>query len=363
MKVALVYDRVNKWGGAESVLLAIHKIFPNAPLYTSVYDPKKAPWAAVFDIKTSFLQNFPFATHHEAFAMLMPLAFESFSFDEYDLVFSVTSEAAKGIITKPGTLHVCYCLTPTRYLWSGYDLYFKNKILRFISLPAVSYLRFWDKIAAQRPDTYIAISKEVQSRIKKYYNRDSSVIYPPMSLLSTDHGLPPEKTVVGRRSTDSYFLIVSRLVPYKRIDIAVRAFNKLGLPLKIVGTGSEMQKLKNMARKNIEFLGYLTPEELVRYYQDCNCLIFPGLEDFGLTILEAQSFGKPVIAYKGGGALESIIEGKTGLFFDKPNSESLMRAIEQFSNLTIDSNDCIKNAQKFSFRNFKEELMNIINNL
>src|SRR3990167_8750422 len=153
MKVALVYDRVNKWGGAERVLLALHKIFPDAPLYTSVYDERKAAWEKVFRVKTSFLQNFPFASeNHEYYALLMPLAFESFSFDEYDLVISVTSEAAKGIITKPGTRHICYCLTPTRYLWSGYDEYFKNSFFRFISKPIILYLRLWDKKAAKRPD-------------------------------------------------------------------------------------------------------------------------------------------------------------------------------------------------------------------
>ena len=180
MKVALVYDRLNKWGGAERVLLALHKLFPQAPLYTSVYDSQKASWAKVFDVRTSFLQNFPFAMYHELYAPLMPLVFESFNFDEFDLVISVTSEAAKGIITKPKTKHICYNLTPTRYLWSGYSEYFKNPIFRFLSLPVIVYLKFWDKIAAQRPDKYIAISKEVQSRISKYYGRESVVVYPPV---------------------------------------------------------------------------------------------------------------------------------------------------------------------------------------
>src|SRR3990167_10742564 len=180
MKVAVVYDRVNKWGGAERVLLALHEMFPDAPLYTSVYDERNAPWAKVFPrVYTSFLQKFPFAkSNHEFLALLMPLAFELFNFDEYDLVISVTSEAAKGIITKPETLHICYMLTPTRYLWSHYDLYFKNPILRFISKPAVNYLRNWDKIAAQRPDKIIAISTEVQRRIKKYYGRESDIVFP-----------------------------------------------------------------------------------------------------------------------------------------------------------------------------------------
>jgi len=358
MKVALVYDRVNKWGGAERVLLALHKIFPDAPLYTSVYDNDKAPWAKVFKIKTSFLQNFPFASqNHEFYAPLMPLVFESFSFDEYDLVISVTSEAAKGILTKPQTKHICYCLTPTRYLWSGYEDYFKNPILRFISKPVVFYLRFWDKIASQRPDVLIAISKEVQKRIKKYYDRDSSIIYPPLGLPSTDYSLQPgKKAVVRSRSTEDYFLIVSRLVPYKRMDLAIRVFNKLGLPLKIVGTGVEENKLKRMAKSNIELLGYLTDKELVGYYKGCRGFIFPGIEDFGLTVIEAQSFGKPVIVFMAGGAQESIIDGKTGIFFEVQSEKSLEEAILKFQKMNFNPEVSIKNAKKFSFEEFKMKI-------
>lgn len=179
MKVALVYDRVNKWGGAERLLLSLKKIFPNAPIFTSVYH-ERASWASGFNIKTSFLQKFPVASSfHEGFATLMPIAFENFCFDSYDLVISVTSEAAKGIITKPGTTHVCFCLTPTRYLWSGYETYFKNEYLKLISKPVISYLRTWDKIASQRPDHFLAISKEVKGRIKKYYDRVRLVIPSP----------------------------------------------------------------------------------------------------------------------------------------------------------------------------------------
>lgn len=183
MKVALVYDRINKWGGAERVLLKLHKIFPTAPLYTSVYNKETAAWAKVFDIKTSFLQYFPFAkTHHELYALLMPLAFESFSFEEYDLVISVTSEAAKGIISSGKTKHICYILTPTRYLWSGYKDYFKDLFVKTISYPFVWYLRTWDIIAASRVDNYVAISNEVQKRVKKFYDRESVVVYPPVTI-------------------------------------------------------------------------------------------------------------------------------------------------------------------------------------
>ena len=359
LRVALVYDRLNKWGGAERVLLGLHKLFPNAPLYTSVYDPQKAPWADVFEVKTSFLQNFPFAARHELYAILMPLAFESFNSDEFDLVISVTSEAAKGIITKPKTKHICYCLTPTRYLWSGYNEYFKNSYLRFLSKPVVSYLKFWDKIAAQRPNTFIAISKEVQRRIKRYYGRESTVVYPPVGINSkfeTRNSKQYQNTKYKIQNS-GYFLIVSRLVPYKKIDIAIKAFNKLKLSLKIVGVGSEEKHLKSISGKTIEFLGNLTEDELVSYYKGCRALIFPGIEDFGLTILEAQSFGKPVIAFRGGGALETIINGKTGIFFNEQTIESLTQSIKQFSNMTINPKDCIRNAEKFSFERFKKEFM------
>ena len=181
MKVALVYDRVNKWGGAERVLLALHEIWPKAPLYTSVYDPAAAGWADCFEVRTSFLQKLPLPKNeHELYPFLMGIAFESFNFDEFDLVISITSEFAKAIITKPKTFHICYCLTPTSYLWSGYEQYFKNKnYLKFFTRPLINYLRWYDKIIAHRPDKYIAISKTVQERIKKFYNQESSIIYPP----------------------------------------------------------------------------------------------------------------------------------------------------------------------------------------
>lgn len=359
MKVALVYDRVNKWGGAERILLNLHKIFPKAPLYTSVYNPKKAPWAEVFDIRTSFLQKIPKASKsHEYYAALMPIAFEKMTFDDYDLVISVTSEAAKGIITNHKTLHICYCLTPTRYLWSGYKDYFKNPLFKRISKPAIYYLRKWDKIASKRPDFYLAISKEVKRRIKKYYNRDSIVVYPSVELDLTE----TKKEKINFKH-NSYFLIVSRLVPYKKIDLAIQAFNILGLPLKIIGIGSEEKKLKSMAKSNIEFLGDLTDNRLVSYYRGCRSLIFPGEEDFGLTILEAQIFNKPVIAFKRGGALETVIEGKTGKFFYPQNKEALVEALKQIEKIQFNINDFKKQTEKFRFEQFKKNFIVAIDSL
>mgnify|MGYP001576611422 CR=1 FL=1 len=353
MKIALVYDRVNKWGGAERVLLALHEMFPDAPLYTSVYDKKRTPWARVFPkIYTSFLQKVPFAkSNHEFFGWLMPFIFENFNFDKYDLVISVTSEAAKGIITKPKTKHICYLLTPTRYLWSHYDLYFKNKFLRFISKPFINYLKIWDKVASQRPDKIIAISTEVKNRIKKYYGRDSEIIFPPVKshckkYLSENH---------------AYYLIVSRLVHYKRVDLAIKAFNKLKLPLVIVGSGSQINNLKLIARNNIKFAGEVSEDELVKYYMGAKALIMPQEEDFGITSIEAQFFGVPVIAYNKGGSLDTVINNRTGIFFLKQEVDSIVSAVAQFNQRPVfDRPSLVKNAGRFSENNFKMTFLDFL---
>ncbi|MCJ7804277.1 glycosyltransferase [Patescibacteria group bacterium] len=348
MKVALVYDRVNKIGGAERVLEVLHEIWPEAPLYTAVYYPAGAPWAKKFKVIPSFLNKFPLAKrHHEVYPWLTPLAFESFDFTDFDLVISITSAEAKGIITKPKTKHLCYCLTPTRYLWSGYHDYFFNKGLRWLVQPIVDWLRGWDKIAAQRPDKYLAISQEVQRRIKKYYRRESIVVYPPVD---KEKFYPAEKKQKG-----DYFLIVSRLVSYKKIDLAIKAFNQLKIPLKIIGEGNEKNRLKEMAKGNIEFLGELTDQELLSYYQNCRALIFPQNEDFGLVPLEAQACGKPVIAFAGGGALETIIEGKTGTFFKSQSVKALMEKVKSFKDKDYQPADCRKNAEKFDKEIFKKK--------
>lgn len=352
MKVALVYDRVNKFGGAERVLLALHEIWPEAPLYTSVYDKKAAPWANVFEVRTSFLQKLPLPKNeHELYPFLMGIAFESFNFDEFDLVISVTAEFAKAIITKPKTVHICYCLTPTSYLWSGYKNYFhqKPRWFKFLSKPLINYLRWYDKIIAHRPDKYVAISKTVQERIKKIYNQESKIVYPSIAsqgvvLRTQDH---PFK--------NDFYLIVSRLAPQKRIDLAVKAFNELGLPLKIIGTGREFKSLKSLSKSNIEFLGYLTDEEVAGYYKSCRAVVICGEEDFNLVAVEAQSFGKPVIAFGRGGVTETVIEGKTGWFFSHQKKISLIRLIRQIRLEKINPEDCIENAKRFSKERFQEE--------
>lgn len=361
MRVALVYDRVNKWGGAERVIIALRKIFPDSVLYTSVYEKQRACWAKKIPVIPSFLQKIPFASKfHEAFAIFMPIAFESFNFDQFDLVISVTSEAAKGIITKPSTRHISIILTPTRYLWSGYEDYFPNLLFKVLGAPFVLYLRAWDKIASRRPDRLVAISENVRKRIKKYYGLDSEIIYPPLmmrpTVLSSRLGVHSSK----RTPRKSYFLVVSRLVQYKRIDLAIKAANRLRINLKIIGRGSEYQRLRDLAGGTIEFLGYVTDQELKKYYASCQALIFPGIEDFGLVMVEAQSFGKPVLAYRGGGAQEIIIERKTGVFFDRQTPAELARVLKSFRPSRYNTRDCKRNAERFSLREFEQKIKALV---
>lgn len=358
MKVALVYDRVNKFGGAERVLLALHKIWPDAPLYTAVYDNKGAWWADNFKIVPSFIQNFPgVKRHHEIYPWLMPFAFESFNFSDFDLVISVTSAEAKGIITGPNTLHLCYCLTPTRYLWANYNYYLNhpqygllNPLAKLTMKPILARLKKWDQIACHRQDFYIAISKTVAQRIKKYYHCDSEVIYPPVD---TEKFYSKGRALNVKAGPLHYFLVVSRLVPYKRIDIVIAAFNKLGLPLKIIGDGVEREFLKRKAKANIQFLTkQLTDGELLSYYENCSAVVFSGEEDFGIAVLEAQACGKPVIGYKMGGVAETVIDGKTGVLFYPQTVEALIKAVKSFKARNFEAEACCKNAQKFSKKNF-----------
>lgn len=351
MKIAIVYDRVNKWGGAERVLLALHKIYPKANLYTSVYDPKGAPWAKVFPkIYTSFLQKLPFAkNNHEYLAPLMPIAFSMFDFSDYDLVISVTSEFAKCLTIKTPTKHICYCLTPTRYLWSGYDNYFHNPIFKILGKPAVAVLRKIDRYSSIKPNTIVAISSEVQKRIKKYYGRSSEIIFPPVAMQK-------KKARKGK-----YYLLVSRLdYGYKKVILAINAFNRLGVNLVVVGTGREEGKLRKIANRNIKFTGRVNEKKLEDLYLNAKALVMPQEEDFGIVAVEAQSYGVPVIAYKKGGASDTVINGKTGLHFNRQTEKSLIGAILRFEKMSLRGDNLVTNAKKFSFENFKRKFVKIV---
>lgn len=370
MRIAFVYDRVNKFGGAERVLLALHEIWPAAPIYTAVYNKEKTSWADKIKIIPSFLNKLPLiSTNHEMFPMLTPYAFESFSFDEYQVVLSVTSADAKSIITKPDTLHICYCLTPTRYLWSGYYEYLENPgfgqlnplVKRLMQLFSPT-LRRWDFISSKRPDKFLAISETVKKRIEKYYQRDAEVIYPPADNERFKPAIS-SRLRSNNNEKDDYFLIVSRLVPYKKIDYVISAFNELGWKLKIIGNGIDEKRLKKMAGKSIEFISSgLTDEKLCWYYQNCKGFIFPGEEDFGISAVEAQACGKAVIGIDKGGASEIILAGVTGELYTEYTKESLKPALKKFVKKNYSAADCQTNASRFAKRNFQKMMKRTVEN-
>lgn len=356
MKIAFVHEYLNQFGGAERILQVLCALYPRAPIYTLLYD--RDATGGVFDgrvIKTSFLQRLPFTKkHHRVFPLLMPLAIEQFDFSEYDLVLSVSASFAKGIITKPHTKHICYCLTPPRFLWDNSQKFVEEfgypKLVKKFLPPGITYLRIWDKEASLRVDQFWSISNFIQGRIKKYYSEDSIVIHPPVNV---------EKFHVSDTVGD-YFFMAGRLVSYKRFDLAVKVFNHNKLPLKIVGTGTEFKKLKSTAGKNIEFLGLVSDEKLADLYSNAQACIFPQEEDFGIVPLESMASGRPVIAYRSGGAVETIIENKTGVFFDEQTPESLQAAIEKFHDLEFRPEDCRKQAENFDVGVFKEKIFKLI---
>lgn len=349
MKVAIIHDWLTNMGGAERVILALHEIFPEAPVFTMVHNPAKLPPEfANIDIRTSFIQKLPWAkTGYQRYLPLMPVAAEQFDLSEYDVVISSSHACAKGVITRPETLHICYCYTPMRYAWFLYHEYMRleqvSPLKRLLIPPLMSYLRMWDRLAADRVDDFIAISTGVSHRIKKYYRRDSSLIFPPVD---TGYYTPAE-------TVDDYFLVVSRLVAYKRVDLAVEAFNRLGLPLVIIGDGPELDKLRRMAKPNIRVMGRLSDEETRIYYARCKAFIFPGEEDFGITPVEAQAAGRPVIAYGAGGTLDTVKKGVTGEFFYPQTAEALAAAVAAFEPGRYDPQVIRKHAEGFDTRKFQ----------
>lgn len=353
MKVAIVYDRVNKYGGAERFLESILSIFPDAPLFTLVHDAKSSSWVKSTKVVSTFLNKIPFLrSRHEILAPLAPMAFESLDLSSYDLVISVTSADAKAVLTNTKQVHLCICLTPTRYLWSGFKTYKKDLKMRFLPKFVLDYFRFVDLVISNRPDYYISISQEIQKRIKKYYQRESTVLYPPINNLFLKNYKKLQK--------EDFYLVAGRQVVYKKNNLAIKCFNKLNKKLFVVGTGSELSKLKKIARKNITFLGQVSDSELVKLYQQAKGLVFSGVEDFGLIPLEAQALGTPVIAYNAGGAKETVVDGVTGILFKKQTVKSLSKAISRFEKTNIKAENCINNAKKFSEDRFKKELLSFI---
>ncbi len=356
LKVALVCDWLTVFAGAERVVLELHELFPNAPIYTTLYNAENCPQFKNADVRESKLRFIPGARHfHRLLLPWMPKAFESMDLDEYDLVISSCHSTSKGILTSPNTLHICYCHSPIRYVWDqshAYQAQFKSfSPFRFLFTPLLNKLRLWDRLAAERVDDYIANSSYVGERIQKYYGRKSTVIPPPVDLFKFT-------STSGER--DDYYLAVGRLIPYKRFDLIVDACKAAGKKLKVVGVGPSLKELKKRGNENIEFLGKISDEELKAVYQKAKALIFPQLEDFGIVPLEAMACGTPVIAYKKGGALETVTEGVSGLFFEEQTVESLVKALHRFEKHSWDPTEVSKSIEQFSSARFKSELLHHI---
>jgi glycosyltransferase involved in cell wall biosynthesis len=355
LRVAIVHDWLNQIGGAEGVLEVLVDMFPQAPVYTSMYWPQGMPVAyRQWDVHTTWMDRLPgIYRHHQPYLLLYPLAFGGMQLDGYDLVLSNKSAFCLGVQTAPGTRHICYCLTPTRFVWD-FETYVcregvSSTAQRLVS-PFLPRLQQWERAAADRVDAFVAISEEVQVRIERFYGRKSALIYPPVHT----------KRFALADHHDDYFLIVSRLIPYKRIDLAVQAFNDLGLPLWIGGDGRDRQSLEAMAGPNVRFLGRIPDEELGPLLAHCRAFVFPGLEDFGITPVEAMAAGRPVIAYAGGGALDSVVEGVTGTFFHEQTPASLVDAVRRFDGAAFDPMAIRAHAERFDVSVFKSRLHTFI---
>ncbi len=361
MKTALVHDYLAQAGGAERVALAFHAMFPEAPLYTSVYDAKTTlPAFADMDIRTSFLQRWPFSSRrfHKLALPYFPAAFERFDFSDYDLVLSSSSSFAKGVVTPPEACHVCYCHTPSRFIWRQREYLHQSRSARALATligPLLNSLRAWDIESAQRVDYYVANSYNVARRIRKYYRRDvAAVVHPPVE---TARFAPAPPAEIG-----GHFLVVSRLLNYKRIDLAVDACSRLQVPLRIIGDGPDGPELKRRSGPTIQFLGRLSDREVKAELSRCRALIFPGEEDFGITPLEAMASGRPVVAYGAGGALETVLEGETGLFFQEQTVDSLAAALERLTQIPFSPEALRAHALRFDSSVFEERMRCVIEN-
>ena len=358
MKVAIVHDWLTGMGGAEKVVIELHKIFPNAPIYTSVVNYKKIdPIFKEMDIRTTFIQKLPFSKKkYNRYLPLFPIAFESLDLSEYDLILSsTTSIGAKGVLRNSSSIHICYCNTPPRYTWDFYHEYLASAgRMQRIAIPILMhYLRTYDQLSSSRVDYYIANSTNVKERISKIYNKSSTVIHPPVDV----EYYQPE-TVTD--DTNDYYIIVSRLVSYKRVDLAIEACNKLNKNLIVIGHGEEFEKLKQLSGPTITLLGYQTDEQIKTYMQKSKAFLFPGFEDFGIAPVEAQACGKPVIAYGKGGALDTVLHEKTGVLFNDHTVDALCEAIQKFETMKFSSQEIRQHAENFSQKNFSQKILGFI---
>lgn len=354
LRVALVHDYLNQNGGAERVVEVFTEMFPKAPVFTSVYDAGAMPdrWRSV-DIRTSFMQRIsPAMRVAKALLPLYPTAFESFDLRNYDLVLSSTTAFAKGVLTRPETCHVCYCNSPSRFLWA-YDEYVEFEHFPRVALRVLPWLatplRMWDFQAAQRVDYFVAGSHNAARRIAKYYRRESDVLQPPVE---TDR-------FTTSADVHAFFLVVSRLQPYKRIDLAVEACTRLNLPLHVIGDGPDRSRLERLAGGSVRFFGRVADEEVRRQMSVCRALLFPGEEDFGLTPVEVQASGRPVVAYGAGGALETVRDGETGVYFRPQSVEALCSCLLTLED-HFDSSVLRAHARQFDVDVFKKRMYDLL---
>jgi glycosyltransferase involved in cell wall biosynthesis len=357
LRVALVHHWLVRMRGGEKVLEALCQIFPQAHIYTLVFDPSEISESIrQHRITTSWIQKLPWAKkYYTQYLPFFPFAIEQFDLSGYDLVISSEAGVSKGVLTRPETCHICYCHTPMRYAWSAYHVYlqavrspFRRRLIPFV----MNYLRLWDWVSSSRVDYYIANSQNVANRIRKYYRREAVVIYPPVA--TTDFG--------QAEAIEDYYLAAGQLVAYKRFDLAVEAFNQLDRPLIIVGEGPEYSKLKKKARKNIKLLGRTSDEELKKCLSQSRALIFPGEEDFGMITVEAHACGRPVIALAKGGALEVVIPEVNGVFFERETAVSLAEAVQGFESIEAKFQPRIiqETARLFGRERFEQQMRKFI---
>lgn len=356
MKIYLAHDFLNQWGGGERVLEIFHEIFPQAIIKTITYDRQKLPEVGNLKIEASFIQKLPFGKKkYKWFLPLMPKAIEKMRFDDADLVLCDSSGLIKGINVGKEALYICYLHTTTRYLTVDKD-YFSYTVPKFLHPIApliLNRLAKWDLLSAHKPDIYIANSHTTAQRLKKYYQRDAKyILFPPVDTRIFKPSAQDQKK--------DYYLVVSRLVPYKKVDLAIRACQDLGKKLIVVGDGPERKKLEKNSNSNTKFLGKISDQELRKIYSEAKALIFPQIEDAGMTPIEAMACGTGVIAFGQGGATESIQDKKTGIFFYSQSVESLKEAILKYEKLNLNINEIIGHAQQFSVDNFKLKIKNII---
>lgn len=354
-KIALAHDYFIQMGGAERVAEVLHSIFPTAPMFTAVDRRPQLPLNLRKDkVRTSWMQKLPISTkNHRNYFLLYPLAFESFDMSDFDLIISSSSGYAKGLRKKKSAIHVNYCHTPMRWVWRYEDYAareqfsrLKRNILPFL----LRGLKNWDLRAAEQPDLFIANSNIVAERIKRFYKRDALVIPPPIDVARFSPDEPDE----------DFYLLLSRLVPYKRLDLAIKACEKLDRPLVVIGDGAARFELEKIAGPKTKFLGRQPDEVVARYASRCRALIFPGEEDFGMTPLEINSAGRPIIAFRAGGATETVVEGETGVFFNNQTTGSIISAIEEFESLSFDRLAIRRHAEKFDTRVFSSRIRKFI---